>query len=61
MVYRITRNDRPGVQVAMEKTPPKPSTHTKRKMSPRLPVTKAEHAAFKRSNKTAFKPAPRKS
>jgi hypothetical protein len=45
----------------MEKTPPKPPAATKPKMSPRLPATKAEHAAFKRSNKTAFKPAPRKS
>ncbi len=46
----------------MEKTPAKPSEpNTKPKMSPRLPATKAEHAAFKRSNKTAFKPAPRKS
>jgi hypothetical protein len=44
----------------MEKTPPKPVT-PKPKASPRLPTTKAEHAAFKRSNKMSFKPAPRKS
>jgi hypothetical protein len=29
--------------------------------SPRPPATKAEHASFKRSNKMAFKPAPKKS
>lgn len=45
----------------MEKTPPKPLTKPTPKASPHLPTTKAEHAAFKRSNKTAFKPAPRKS
>jgi len=44
----------------MEKPPAKPAA-PKPKMSPRLPATKAEHAAFKRSNKTSFKPAPRKS
>jgi hypothetical protein len=45
----------------MEKTPPKLPAKSNPKASPRLPATKAEHAAFKRSNKTAFKPAPRKS
>jgi len=48
-----------GVQAGMEKAPPKPTP--KPKASPRLPTTKAEHAAFKRSNKMSFKPAPRKS
>lgn len=45
----------PRAEAAPAKTPAKP------KMSPRPPATKAEHAAFKRTNKTAFKPAPRKS
>lgn len=53
---------RDEAQKAMLKTPPKPFTpKTKPAVSPRSPATKAEHAAFKRSNKTAFKPAPRKS
>jgi hypothetical protein len=47
----------------MEKTSTKPpaAPNAKPKMSPRLPTTKAKHAAFKRSNRTSFKPAPRKS
>jgi hypothetical protein len=49
----------PRIEAAPEKTPTK--TPAKPKMSPRPPATKAEHAAFKRTNKTAFKPAPRKS
>ncbi len=58
-----TRDEAPK---ATPKTPPKPVTHktftpkTRPAVSPRSPATKAEHAAFKRSNKTAFKPAPRK-
>jgi hypothetical protein len=44
------------------KTPPvQAATKLKDKVSPRLPATKAEHAAFKRNDKTSFKPAPRKS
>jgi hypothetical protein len=46
----------------MPKTPPKPFTPpTKPQVGPRPPPTKAEHASFKRSNKMAFKPAPKKS
>lgn len=53
---------RDEAQKAMLKTPPKPLTpKTTPAVRPRSPATKAEHAAFKRSNKTAFKPAPRKS
>jgi hypothetical protein len=44
----------------VSKTPPKPFT-PKANLSPRPPATKAEHASFKRSNKMAFKPAPKKS
>jgi hypothetical protein len=55
-------NSRDAVLARMLKTPPKPFTpKAKPKASPRPPATKAEHAAFKRTNKTAFKPAPRKS
>jgi hypothetical protein len=46
----------------MLKTPPAPFTpKAKPKVSPRPPATKAEQAAYKRSDKTSFKPAPRKS
>jgi len=48
----------------MKKTPPTPKPSSSKvhpKASPRLPATKAQHAAFKRVDKTAFKPAPRKS
>jgi hypothetical protein len=45
----------------MTKLPPKPGKpKAPPKANPHQPNTKAEHAAFKRSNKTAFKPAPRK-
>jgi hypothetical protein len=44
------------------KTPPKPFTpKAKPKVSPLSPATKADHAKFKRSDKVAFKPAPKKS
>jgi hypothetical protein len=40
----------------------KPFTRSaKAKPSARPPATKAEHASFKKSNKMAFKPAPKKS
>lgn len=58
---RLVGEDASGVQAAMEKTPPVAPKVKPARPSPRLPATKAEHAAFKRSNKTAFKPAPRKS
>jgi hypothetical protein len=56
---------KPSEDVAPERTldiPPKPFTpKAKPKVSPRPPATKAEQAKYKRSDKTAFKPAPRKS
>jgi hypothetical protein len=39
-------------------TPPAP--RPKPKVSPRPPATKAEQSKYKRSDKTSFKPAPRK-
>jgi len=42
----------------MLSTPPAP--RPKPKVSPRPPATKAEQAKYKRSDKTSFKPAPRK-
>jgi len=46
----------------VQASPPKPFTpKAKPKVSPRPPATKAEQAKYKRSDKTAFKPAPRKS
>ena len=41
-------------------TSPKPFT-PKANANPRPPATKAEQANYKRANKTAFKPAPKKS
>lgn len=46
-------------QKKLPATPPKPVM--KAKPNPRPPATKAEHASFKKSNKMAFKPAPKKS
>ena len=55
-------NSQDSVLRRMLKTPPKPFTpKAKPKVSPHPAATKAEHANFKRSDKTARKPAPRKS
>jgi hypothetical protein len=48
------------VLLRMLKTPPKPLADVKAKPKvSRPPATKAEQAKYKRSNKTAYKPAPR--
>ena len=44
-----------------DQTPKPPAPKARPNASPRPPATKAEHASFKRSNKMAFKPAPKKS
>lgn len=45
----------------MSKTPPKPVTpKPKPKVSPRPPATKAEQAAYKRTDKHVSKPMPMK-
>ena len=49
----------PTSDAPQPKTPFTP--RAKPNASPRPPATKAEHASFKRSNKMAFKPAPKKS